>query len=105
METCLEAWSLCSGEISQGNVFSWESGEVRSQHMEVIQLERSAVCRQEKLRYLAFETKRNFLETQQLCRTLSGDIAVTTGPESVQGIRESLENIGGTSVGLGLVFT
>ena len=73
--------------------------------MEVIQLERSAVCRQEKLKYLAFETKRNFLETQQLCRTLSGDIAVTTGPESVQGIQESLDNIGGTLVGLGLDFT
>ena len=73
--------------------------------MEVGQLEREAVCRQEKLRYLAFATKRNFLETQHLCRTLSGDIAVTTGPESVQGIQESLEKIGGTSVGLGLDFT
>ena len=70
--------------------------------MEELQLERTVVCRQEQLRYLAFATKRNFLETQHLCRTLSGDIAVTTGPESVQGIQESLENIGGTLVGLGL---
>ena len=79
-------------------MFSWETGQVRSQHMEEFQLERSVVCRQEKLRYLAFGTKRNFLETQHFCRTLSGDIAVTTGTESVQSIQESLENIGGTRV-------
>ena len=64
--------------------------------MEELQLDRRVVCRQEKLRYLAFGTKRNFLDTQHFCRTLSGDIAVTTGRESVQDMQESLENIGGT---------
>ena len=79
-------------------MFSWESGQLRSQHMEEFQLERRVVCRQEKLRYLAFGTKRNFLETQHFCRTLSGDIAVTTDTESVKDIQESLENIGGIQV-------
>ena len=97
---CVKAWTLCSGEISGGNVFSWETGEVRSQHMEVAQLERTAVCRQETLRYLAFGTKKNFLDTQTFCRTLTGDIAVATGPESVKSIQEALENIGGSLVGL-----
>ena len=96
---CLKAWSQCSAEEEDGgNVFSWETGQVRSLHMEELQLERTVVCRQEQLRYLAFATKRNFLETQHFCRTLSGDIAVTTGTESVQSIQESLESIGGRQV-------
>ena len=72
--------------------------------MEEQHLERTTVCRQEKLRYLAFGTRRNFLETQTFCRTLSGDIAVTTGPESVKNIQEALDNIGGSQVGSGSDF-
>ena len=102
---CLQAWSVCSGESMGGNVFSWESGQVRSQHMEEHQQERRTVCSQEKLTYLAFPTKRNFLETQSFCRTLTGDIAVTTGPESVNNIQKALDNIGGSLVGPGSHFT
>ena len=68
--------------------------------MEVTHLERTTVCRQEKLRYLAFGTKKNFLDTLHFCRTLTADIAVATGPESVKSIQEALENIGGRLVGL-----
>lgn len=66
--------------------------------MEEVEVERRTVCRQEELKYLAFATKRNFLQSQQFCRTLSGGIAVATGPESVQKIKESLQTIGGKQV-------
>ena len=68
--------------------------------MELTHLERTAVCSQEKLRYLAFGAKKNFLDTLHFCRTLTGDIAVTRGPESVKSIQEALESIGGRLVGL-----
>ena len=71
---------------------------MRSEHLEKVEVERGTVCRQEEPRYLAFRTKRNFQQSQHFCRTLSGGIAVATGPESVQKIQESLQIIGGTQV-------
>ena len=113
----LQAWSLCVADTGGdgggggvgggdggvgggggGNVFNWETGEVRSEELEKVEVERRTVCRQEELKYLAFATKRNFLQSQQFCRTLSGAIAVAAGPESVRKIQQSLETIGGKQV-------
>ena len=72
---------------------------MRSEQLEEVEVERRTVCRQEEPKYLAFGTKRNFLQSQYFCITLSGGIAVATGPESVQKIQESLQAIGGKQVG------
>ena len=103
----LQAWSLCTagggdqvdgGDGGGGNVFNWERGEVRSEHLEKVEVERGTVCRQEEPRYLAFRTKKNFQQSQHFCRTLSGGIAVATGPESVQKIQESLRGDTGADI-------
>ena len=54
---------------------------------------RRTVCTQESPRYVAFRTKRNFLDSQHFCKTLSGDMAVATGPEAARNIKLAVEEI------------
>ena len=92
--TRLQAWADCSQEEGRaGNVLDWETAEIRVKDLVEEEVDRAAVCDQERPRYLAFGTKRNFLEAQHFCTTLSGDIAVAESPLSATRIKEALQEI------------
>ena len=92
--TRLQAWADCSQEEGRaGNVLDWETAEIRVKDLVEEEVDRAAVCDQERPRYMAFGTKRNFLEAQHFCTTLSGDIAVAESPLSATRIKRALQEI------------
>ena len=93
------AWTDCSKpeeERRAGNVLNWETADMRVVDMTEEDIDTMTVCSQEGPKYMAFRTKRNFLESQHLCRTLSGDIAVATGQQAADSIKLALADIEGT---------
>ena len=98
------AWTDCEQEDGEagGNILNWDTADIRVERLREEEVTRRTVCTQESPRYVAFGTKRNFLDSQHFCKTLSGDMAVATGPEAARNIKLAVEDIEDNEGGISL---